>query len=533
MNGGYWYNVKVYSPSMGFPMLEIQRPTRTARAAELRCVVAFILVATLLVSIESRVHAADDEAVELVKEVYGARLRAVRLTRSSEDDIQLAKEMAQQADDTKEQPQLRVALYSEAFALVNSEVEGFDTAFKALSGLRAAAPERNLEWQAKELDLLQHQYVRSRGTAKAIAAETYLDALLQLAYGHARARQIPEMERVRRRAAVAVRDIGAANRADYIEQLRGLVQVKQLLYRRESLEEKLLKSGNDSAVADSLIAMLLVEFDDPAGASEYAKYSKNAEFKAQLELTSRDILQLTGKQAFGLGEWFQTFSRKAKGDSQTWMQRRAHGYYDLALKLGNLGQVEKFKANASANQLAKQLEKANAPKSPWVVRESAANAGTSPRSASVPSALRSGLIMNQYAKIDSQVREKYGLPLKVLAGSKPVAEPKVVKTLGKWYYNESNNAVAGGYLLIKQAGEYTFNSNSHYDRNALYINGKLLCGYRDGEGKRQTISLSKGLVAIHSIGFVAARGSVAVRWLPPGQKDPSEIPEELLYHKAR
>lgn len=514
-------------------MLEKQMPTRITNAAELRCAMAFILVAIILVTFESGVHAADDKVVELVKEVYGSRLRAVRLTRSSEDDIQLAKEMTQQADDTKEQPQLRVALYSEAFELVNNEVEGFDTAFKALSGLRAAAPERHLEWQAKELDLLQHQYVRSRGTAKAIAAETYLDALLQLAYGHARARQMPEMERVRRRAAVAVRDIDPAKRADYIEQLRGLVQVKQLLFRRASLEEKLLKSGNDSEVADSLVEMLIVEFDDPSGAREFAKYSKNAELKAQLELTTLDILKLTGKQAFGLGEWFQAFARKAKGDSQTWMQRRAHGYYDLALKLGNLAQVEKFKANASANQLSKQLEKSNAPKSPWAVKESVADAGTTPRSASVPSALRPGLIMNQYAKIDSQVREKYGLPLELLARSKPVAEPKVVKNLGKWYYNQSNNAVAGGYLLIKQAGEYSFNSNNFYDRNALYINGKVLCGYRDGEGKRQAITLPKGLVAIHSIGFVSARGSVGVRWLPPGQKDPSVIPEELLYHKAR
>lgn len=47
---------------------------------------------------------------------------------------------------------------------------------------------------------------------------------------------------------------------------------------------------------------------------------------------------------------------------------------------------------------------------------------------------------------------------------------------------------------------------------------------------QERIALRKGFVAIASVGYVDARGSVQVTWKQPGQKGFSPIPKELLFH---
>ena len=57
-------------------------------------------------------------------------------------------------------------------------------------------------------------------------------------------------------------------------------------------------------------------------------------------------------------------------------------------------------------------------------------------------------------------------------------------------YDAGYNAVARGFLQVDKAGDYVFNANNFYDRNALYIDGKLVCPYRDGEQTEQKVTLS-------------------------------------------
>ena len=98
------------------------------------------------------------------------------------------------------------------------------------------------------------------------------------------------------------------------------------------------------------------------------------------------------------------------------------------------------------------------------------------------------------------------------------------------------NAVAFGYLKIDHPGDYEFRTYNHYDRNALIVAGLVVCPYRgsvsggsEPTGKER-ILLRKGLVPIASIGYVDAKGNVNVTWRPPGAKEFSPIPKDLLFY---
>ncbi len=112
----------------------------------------------------------------------------------------------------------------------------------------------------------------------------------------------------------------------------------------------------------------------------------------------------------------------------------------------------------------------------------------------------------------------------------PIGKTYSIKSLHEWKYNAERNAVASGFLKIEADGDYEFVSNNFYSRNMLLVDGAVLVKYHDVGANVHTISLKKGLVPIVSVGYVEARGSVKVRWRPPGQKELSEIPGKLFFH---
>jgi len=118
----------------------------------------------------------------------------------------------------------------------------------------------------------------------------------------------------------------------------------------------------------------------------------------------------------------------------------------------------------------------------------------------------------------------------------PVGEPYLVPSLDGWTYDTDRNAIAGGVLVAPESGRYRFRSESYYDRNLLRVAGEIVCDYRDGESRVQSIRLEKGRVPIESIGFVDGRGGtrgITVSWQPPGQRELGPIPAEALRHRRR
>jgi len=146
-----------------------------------------------------------------------------------------------------------------------------------------------------------------------------------------------------------------------------------------------------------------------------------------------------------------------------------------------------------------------------------------------PVQLAPGLMVTEYTRQDNQ-DDKYGafVPLEKLGA--PIGDPGVTFNLTGWRYNATRNAVAQGWLKIDEPGEYTFKSDNFYDLNALYVNGLLLCPFRDIDNVGHKITLEKGLVPIASVGYVIGRGTADVKWKVPGQEAFSDIPADRLLH---
>jgi len=138
-----------------------------------------------------------------------------------------------------------------------------------------------------------------------------------------------------------------------------------------------------------------------------------------------------------------------------------------------------------------------------------------------------GLTVSEYPRHTEQVDESsFYLDLAKLV--EPVGAKRITKTLDPWTWTETRNATARGELIIPVDGDYAFATRGHYDRNLLMINGKVVCGFCDGEDTVATIPLKKGSVEICVVGYLGSRGSANVLWRPPGQKELGPIPARSL-----
>ena len=154
-----------------------------------------------------------------------------------------------------------------------------------------------------------------------------------------------------------------------------------------------------------------------------------------------------------------------------------------------------------------------------------------PRAVGATAGLSPGLLMTEYprkARVQDSNRGGF-VPLEELMD--PIGTPMPINSLKEWLGKPTRNSVAEGLLKIDQDGDYQFRSRWGGDANALYIDGKLVCEFGDGDDKRSTIHLTRGLVPIASICYVTSK-KIDVAWIPPGQTELSEIPTDLLFYPA-
>lgn len=200
---------------------------------------------------------------------------------------------------------------------------------------------------------------------------------------------------------------------------------------------------------------------------------------------------------------------------------------------------DKLRTSLTAAKVAytKQLRIAEAEAVDAEIKAVGTVVAASPPQAGAPANLQAGIAVLLFDRIASQQgNEGFVEPSKL---GKATGEPTAIDSMASWKYDESKNAVAYGYLKIDQPGEYEFRTYNHYDRNALYVAGQLVCPYRgsvaggsEPSGKERIV-LRKGVIPIVSVGYVDAKGSVDVTWRRPGEKEFSAIPVAVLLHETK
>lgn len=145
------------------------------------------------------------------------------------------------------------------------------------------------------------------------------------------------------------------------------------------------------------------------------------------------------------------------------------------------------------------------------------------------SALVPGLVARHYPRDPEKQASKSGAYVEPTEFKESDEVPFLVRSIAPLKFDRNQNVVARGFLKVDVSGEYVFNANNFYDRNAFFIDGKLLCPYRDGERTEARISLAEGLHPIIVAGYVESRGTVTISWKPPTQNELKPIPDSRLF----
>jgi hypothetical protein len=193
------------------------------------------------------------------------------------------------------------------------------------------------------------------------------------------------------------------------------------------------------------------------------------------------------------------------------------GVVKAVLAAGNLDEANAINAEVKALGLASPVAgSSEAPK---------------PLGAATVGRTAQGLAMIRYAMLPKQIDGKRdGAYIPYTEFGKPIGAPRTVSTISPWEKAVEENAVVMGFIRIDRPGTYEFQSTSDWDRNELWIDGKIVCPYRDVRDGKHAVELRVGLLPIVSVGYAHATWQVKVEWRPPGQAEWSGIPSALFSH---
>jgi len=479
--------------------------------------------AVLIISTLS-VGALAEDVEQIFQSIYGAKLKEVRSTPDTTDDVRLAKQLLQGAASVKNAT-LLAKMCDHAYALANRVPDELETAVAAMELLATGQPARLRECLDRIVVIRQRQYVQTRGAGREAAGNRFAAALLDLSAAHETAGELARSVAALRRAMSPAILMQATNR----RAVRARFEDASARLRTETTVRDLTaildKSPDDQAASRKLIHVHVVDLDNPAAARPLLATAGDAKLTDRVEAASKDVSDVTPAEARSLGNWYRELATDARESSKATMLHRAQVYYQRFLSLHQVKDLQRTAAQLALDDVRSTLNRLGVAAPP-------AATGPIPRP-DLHRNLRPGLLKREFWPIEAQTKDKGGRYVHPDQFGEPVGESKVAATLTPWNYTQNRNGVATGFLQVPVTGTYVFNSNSFYDRNALFLDGKLVCGFRDGEGKQVSVQLSKGLVPIMSVGYIHARGNARVRWKPPGADGLMPIPADLLFHRPQ
>jgi hypothetical protein len=226
----------------------------------------------LLVLLAScRAIAATDDAEQAFQAKFGEEYKRVKATPLPQDDVALAAKLlaAAKADDVA--PGLLAILCERAYELGLKHPTGFDAAAEAMAILAERVPEKKAEAWAKALEVRQKQYT-AKGADRAAAGDALVEALLGAAMARKEAGDQAQADALTKRAAALAKLVGT-DLSDIQRELDRSADRAGILKRVAQVRARVQANRQDAAARKELVALLLIEADDPAQAALYHEES--------------------------------------------------------------------------------------------------------------------------------------------------------------------------------------------------------------------------------------------------------------------
>ncbi|MCY2932213.1 MAG: hypothetical protein NTV86_22495 [Planctomycetota bacterium] len=293
--------------------------------------------------------AADTSGGEMIKMV----------TQGASTDAQRAAKLVEAAARLGDDPATQEALYNKAYELGLAQVDGVESALKALEGLEAIQkidPAQLEERRGKAYRLL---YARGSAAAKAQAGAQLVDLLVAQGQTKEKAARPaealgPYQEALSIATAIKRRDL-AAQIGERIKDVNARLALEK---RAKELQAALDAKPDDLHARQEYVLLCVVELDDPARAKGALNDSLEQAMQTYVPLAAQALSETAPPACLELARWYEGLALKAARNGKLNTLRRAQAYYTRALEAGTLGTVDKLKAREALEQVQARLDAA-------------------------------------------------------------------------------------------------------------------------------------------------------------------------------
>jgi hypothetical protein len=292
------------------------------------------LASDALFAQEKDVSVKADEAKSLIDQLFAKKFKDARSSSSRKDDVTLAVELFESAQESTTEIELLTLLCRHAYEWGSRDRAGYDTAVAAMELLAKHAPDEASKATANIIALRQRQYTSARGKAKQEAGDGYISVLTQVAKSQIEAGKFTEAIATYKRARSVAKSVRSDQLSEIESALANTLEQQKLTQELSRLKATLKKDPKNKALAKQLIDLLVIKMDDLAEARKYSFLLEDEKTKEMITLASSKAEERTADQSLALGEWYRTMSETSarKSDKLPLLERSLGHYQDFLKK---------------------------------------------------------------------------------------------------------------------------------------------------------------------------------------------------------
>lgn len=269
------------------------------------------------------------------KELYREKLSTVNRTRSTDDDLALAKEMMAFAHAIPDDPGVQCLIYIEAIPLAasGSDIQMMSEAITLLDkrwpGHEATSIENQLDLAARAF-----RAVSRSSSDRLPVGEAYIDLLMGMVKQCSERNELQRAIDIGRLANTIARSIESDQRERIGLVLEQLGAESALAERLKMLELSVKKNPQNKPAARELVELLLKKRNDPAAASAYVQSTGDEELISLVSHAAKGTDQANAAIAMRIGDWYRVLAEDETGlyaeqllsNARTWYARFLSAY---------------------------------------------------------------------------------------------------------------------------------------------------------------------------------------------------------------
>ncbi len=276
----------------------------------------------------------DTKAAEdLFKSIYGMELERVTRSPGMTDDLEFAAKLLDATKLATGQQALVSLMLEKVYTLAIRHPKGLDTAIKAMQRLAEVDKTRSAEAHSRLIILAERKFRTSRSSERLQAAYLLLDYLLAAADSHATSGDFTSAAASYRKAL----PIAIMTKFDRLKELKQAIEYITSRQRSQTtlkmLKMRLTRNSSDTATAEQIMRVYLVEYDLPAKALPFANISANVKAKKLLPHAVSPVAQLSEDISLELADWYRTLAMSAAPQYRAALYTRAKAYYERFTEL--------------------------------------------------------------------------------------------------------------------------------------------------------------------------------------------------------